>query len=111
MGSRGDDMNNYTLQFLACYIWIEHTYSNHIGHCEKVKSETHIRYSFYFKNQTSPFFVLESSLENPVIREWVRFESKGVTLNRVGIPQMSSDEGEQIRAVLFNTTRFEWVRV
>ena len=104
-------MTNYTLQFLACYIWIEHTYMNHVGYCEKETSENHIRYSFYFQNQSTPFFVLESSLINPVIREWVRFESKGITLNRVGIPQLSLDEGEQIREVLFNTTRFEWIRV
>ena len=98
------------IPFLACYIWIEHTYLNHVGYCEKVKSETHIRYSFYFSNESSPFYVLESSLENPVIREWVRF-GKTVTFHRIGKPMMEKCIQSQIRNVLFNTTRFEWTRV
>jgi hypothetical protein len=96
--------------FLACYIWIEHTYHNHVGYCEKDKSETHIRYSFYFSNESTPFYVLESSLENPVIREWVRFDNV-VTFHRIGKPIVPECVQEQIKNVLFNTTKFEWIRV
>ena len=103
-------MNNYTLQFLACYIWIQHTYLNNVGYCEKEKSETHIRYAFYFSNESTPFYVLESSIENPVIREWVRF-GNSVTFYRIGTPIMENCIHEQIRNVLFNTTQFDWIKV
>lgn len=96
--------------FLACRFWIEHTYHNHVGYCEKEKSENHIRYSFYFSNESSPFYVLESSLQNPVIREWVRFDNV-VTLHRIGKPIISDCVYKQIESVLFNQTKFDWIGV
>jgi hypothetical protein len=96
--------------FLACRFWIEYTYRDHVGHCEKERSATHIRYSFYFSNESSPFYVLESNVQNPVIREWVRFD-KAVTLYRIGKPILSNCVYKQVKNVLSKQTTFEWIRV